>query len=428
MNCFRCNAPLTQYNRCPNCGADVRVNKRIMRLSNAWYNEALRFAAERNLTAARNCLLRSLRFNKENIGARNLIGLIYYETGHVVEALNQWNISQTMQPVVNPATRYLGEFSQDPHVLEKVRQSVSKYNTAVNFAQQNNEDLAVIQLNKAVSMNSHMVDAFKLLGLIHIKRKEYGKARRFLRRAYQIDNGDPDTILYLREAKAQYTKAVSELKQQSLFFRLRYAWNAKRAKAYEEFDETGFKKAVPRILYVLAGMLFGFLAAVFLVMPARQRLWENDYHDRELHLYQTLSIPKVTEVPTPAPTPSITPVPENFADMVLGNGDVFGSISALAVPEGANAESIFNQGTAAWETQDYNTCKTCMQQVLVLQDATRDTATYMNALYYLGRCYEETAESDKALVVYTKIKELYPGTSMEETADYHIGTLSNAVG
>ena len=163
-------------------------------------------------------------------------------------------------------------------------------------------------------------------------------------------------------------------------------------------------------------------------MPARQKLWENDYHDRELHLYQTLSIPKVTEEPTPAPTPSITPVPENFADMVLGNGDVFGSISALAVPEGVSAETIFNQGTAAWETQDYNTCKTCMQQVLVIQDATRDTATYMNALYYLGRCYEETAENDKALVVYTKIKELYPGSSMEETADYHIGTLQNAAG
>ena len=128
MNCFRCNAPLTQFNRCPNCGADVRVNKRIMRLSNAWYNEALRFAAERNLTAARNCLLRSLRFNKENIGARNLIGLIYYETGHVVEALNQWNISQTMQPVVNPATRYLGEF---PRIPTCWRRCASRYRSTI---------------------------------------------------------------------------------------------------------------------------------------------------------------------------------------------------------------------------------------------------------------------------------------------------------
>ena len=425
MNCFRCNTPLTQFDRCPGCRADVRINKKILRLSNSWYNEALKFASERNLTAARNCLLRSLRFNKENVGSRNLLGLIYYETGHVVEALNQWNISQTIQPLVNPATRYLGEFSQDPHVLEKVRQSVIKYNTAVGFAQQNNEDLAVIQLNKALSMNSHMVDAYKLLGLIYIKQKEYVKARKVLRKAYQIDNGDADTILYLREARTQYSNAITEIKRQPLIFRIKYAWTFKRSKVLAEIEESKIKRAVPGILYVLIGILFGFAAAVFLVMPAREQLWKDEYRARETHLYQTLSIPKVTEEPTPEPTPSITPVPENFADMVLGNADVFGSISALAVPEGANDTAMFNQGTAAWESQDYNTCKTRMQQVLVIDDAARDTANYMNALYYLGRCYEETADNDKALVVYKKIKELYPGTSMEETADFHINMIQS---
>lgn len=315
MNCFRCGTPLTQLDVCTGCKADVRVNKRILRKSNAWYNEGLNCARARNLSAAKSCLIKSLKYNKANIGARNLLGLVYYETGRVVEALNEWNISQEMQPMVNPATRYLSEISQNPHVLEKVRQAVIKYNTAVNFAVQNSEDLAVIQLNKALALNSHMVDAYKLLGLIYIHRKEYTRARKVLRKAYHIDNGDADTLRYMREAKEQYNNAVAQIKKQPLFFKMKYAWSLSRSKVFDSLEESSLKRVVPKIVYGIAGLFIGLGIAMFLILPAKVARIEDNYRDKETHLYQTLAIPEVTPtpVPTAVPTPEPTPLPSEQA-------------------------------------------------------------------------------------------------------------------
>ena len=55
--------------------------------SNAYYNDALEKAAVRDLSGAIESLRTSLRFYKMNIDARNLLGLVYFETGEVVEAL-----------------------------------------------------------------------------------------------------------------------------------------------------------------------------------------------------------------------------------------------------------------------------------------------------------------------------------------------------
>lgn len=433
MNCFRCGTPLTQMDICTGCKADVRVNKRILRRSNSWYNEGLKCAKVRNLSAAKVCLQKSLKYNKANIGARNLLGLVYYETGRVVEALNEWNISQEMQPMVNPATRYLGEFAQDPHALEKVRQSVMKYNTAVNFAMQNSEDLAVIQLNKALALNNHMVDAYKLLGLIYINRKEYVKARKVLRKAYQIDNGDADILKYIREAREAYSNAVEDMKKQPLLFRMKYALSLRKNKVFSELEDSNLKHIIPNVMYVLTGIVIGLGIALFLILPAEKERMEADFKEKEEHLYMTLAIPDVTPTPeptmVPTATPSATALPPGITpapvDAVLDNAAAFGSRAALNVPADADDTVLFNQGTTAWDNQDFAGCIKAMQQVLVICDGERDKANYMNALYYLARCYEDLGDSEKAIAAYTKIVELYPDSSMQETADYHLDILKN---
>ena len=46
--------------------------------SNYWYNDGLKKAQIRDLSGAIVSLKRSLQFNRENITARNLLGLVYY--------------------------------------------------------------------------------------------------------------------------------------------------------------------------------------------------------------------------------------------------------------------------------------------------------------------------------------------------------------
>ena len=83
MKCIYCGAELTGETICRNCGSDVSIQKRIVRISNLLYNRGLEKASVRDLSGAQTLLRQSVRFNKENIDARNLLGLCYFETGEV---------------------------------------------------------------------------------------------------------------------------------------------------------------------------------------------------------------------------------------------------------------------------------------------------------------------------------------------------------
>ena len=75
MRCYHCGAELSEHSFCTNCGVDVALYKKIMRISNTFYNEGLEKARVRDLSGAVISLRQSLKFNKNNIKARNLLGL-----------------------------------------------------------------------------------------------------------------------------------------------------------------------------------------------------------------------------------------------------------------------------------------------------------------------------------------------------------------
>lgn len=107
MFCYNCGCHLSEHDFCTSCGADVSLYKKIMCMSNRFYNDGLEKAGVRDLTGAINSLRQSLKFNKNNIEARNLLGLVYFETGEVVAALSEWVISKNMRPEKNIADDYI---------------------------------------------------------------------------------------------------------------------------------------------------------------------------------------------------------------------------------------------------------------------------------------------------------------------------------
>ena len=98
MNCINCGAFLTDtdLDYCPHCGANVLIQKKVDYLSKLYYNQGLEKASIRDLSGAISCLKQSLAYDKRNIRARNLLGLVYFETGEVVAALSEWVISKTL--------------------------------------------------------------------------------------------------------------------------------------------------------------------------------------------------------------------------------------------------------------------------------------------------------------------------------------------
>ena len=202
MNCIYCGTPLSAIDYCTGCGADITVQKRIVRISNLLYNQGLDKATVRDLSGAIVCLKRSLKFNKENVDARNLLGLVYFETGEVVSALSEWVISKNMNVKNNAADSYIEKLQANKNKLDVINQTIRKYNQALMYCREDNEDMAIIQLKKVLSQNMRLIKAYHLLALLHLKRQEYEKARKLLKKAAYIDATNTTTLRYLKEVEA----------------------------------------------------------------------------------------------------------------------------------------------------------------------------------------------------------------------------------
>ena len=186
---------------------DSRVYTKILHTSNAWYNEALSRAKVRDLSGAAECLRKSLRYNKQNINARNLLGLVYFEMGETVSALREWVISKNFQSENNIAGEYLGEIQKNRARLESINQTIKKYNQALLYCQQDSKDLAVIQLKKVLSLNPKMVKGHQLLALLYLEEGNLEQAAKALKNAEKIDANNLTTLRYKNEIQER-TKAA----------------------------------------------------------------------------------------------------------------------------------------------------------------------------------------------------------------------------
>ena len=180
MNCINCGAFLTDtdLDYCPHCGANVLIQKKVDYLSKLYYNQGLEKASIRDLSGAISCLKQSLAYDKRNIRARNLLGLVYFETGEAVAALSEWIISKNIMPENNIASEYIERLQQNANKLDVINQTIKKYNDSLQCCRKGSEDVAVIQLKKILNQNPKLIKGYHLLALIYLKKEEYEKARR----------------------------------------------------------------------------------------------------------------------------------------------------------------------------------------------------------------------------------------------------------
>ena len=250
MNCYQCGCTLSEHEFCTNCGADVSLYKRIIYISNRFYNDGLEKAGVRDLTGAITSLRQSLKFDKNNVEARNLLGLVYFETGEVVAALSEWVISKNLRPKKNIADDYINMIQTNQNRLDTINQTIKKYNQALTYCNQDSLDLAVIQLKKVLSLNPKFIRAHQLLALLYINNEEWEKAKRELGKCLEIDTNNTATLRYLKE--------VDEvLKYQSGNETIIQPVNIKEG------------RGVTSLLNLGIGLAIGIAIAFFLILPAR---------------------------------------------------------------------------------------------------------------------------------------------------------------
>lgn len=270
MNCYKCGCLLSEYDYCTGCGTEVALYKRIMGLSNHFYNDGLEKAAVRDLSGAIVSLRQSLKYNKNHIEARNLLGLVYFEMGEVVAALKEWVTSQNIRPKKNIANDYIDMVQSNPTRLDTINQTIKKYNQALLYCYQDSLDLAVIQLKKVLSYNPKFLQAHQLLALLYMNSEEWEKAQRELFKCSQIDANNTTTLRYQKEVEHMLTPedtGKSAPRKESA---------SGRSVRYQSGNEmiiqpmnTKESKGVSSLVNLGLGVIIGVAIACFLILPGR---------------------------------------------------------------------------------------------------------------------------------------------------------------
>lgn len=195
MLCPNCKTQNLKY-ICKSCGIDIISFTKAIKISNTLYNRGLRKAKEGDLTGAAESLIQSLIFNKNNYQTRNLLGLIYYETGQTGDALKQWILSTNMFKTGNFAVMYMQLLQNNPDIIYGRNDAVVIYNKAIVHVERKLEEMAITELKKALKINPSFLMAHNLLSFCYIIQGKKEEALKHINIALKIDRYNPYATNY----------------------------------------------------------------------------------------------------------------------------------------------------------------------------------------------------------------------------------------
>ena len=464
MKCIYCGAGSQTEEYCRICGADLTIVRRIIRISNLLYNQGLEKAQVRDLSGAISCLKRSLKFNKENTDARNLLGLCYFETGEVVNALVEWVISNNMNSRDNLASSYIKTLQSSKMRLDQYNTAIRKYNQSLTYLKQGNEDMALMQLRKVISQNPKFVRAYQLLALEYMHTEQWERARSLLKKAARIDNTNTTTLRYLthveettgktslfgRRSRPKVERSApskeDEQQESPREIALRYVSGNDVIIAPTTFRDSS---TVATFINIMLGILLGAAIVWFLTVPAI-RQGANDKANKQVSDANT-SLATVTatvqdlqdEVDSAnANTDTAKKEAQSANERVASytellkvadlyvKGDQTKTVAALGELNGDDFDSegkqlyddltamvgdaLFNQyyteGTSAYVAGNYQEAAKQLQMAID-SDAEGKSERYYDALYYLGFAYMNAGDSARADEVFKKFQDKYPDSA-----------------
>ena len=451
MICYRCNKEIGNEPFCPICGTDVSMFLKIKRLSNMYYNDGLQKAQVRNLSGAIISLKKSLKFNKYNIDARNLLGLVYYEMGEVVDALSEWVISKSYQEDDNIAGRYLEAIRENRAQLEAINQTIKKYNQALLYCKQDSRDMAIIQLKKVLSLNPKLVKGHQLLALLYLQEDKLEQAKKELRNAGKIDADNTITLRYLKEVNIRLREKGGSRKKKEDDL-ISYQSGNEMIIMPKRFQDYSLGST---LLYLLIGLVIGALAIGFLVVPGIESKAKHDSKEQLLELNDKLSanaqlIDTQTEqiaeleaqiVTLQGQAGALPAQPAAYEALLSAYVAYIGNDFLTA---GASLESLDSTQLSATALGTYNALATAITEPYnkALYDAGYQSYTSENypdaidkllrivskdptykdgyATYYLAQAYRKNGDVEAAKPYYQYIIENYPGTQRATTAKNYV--------
>lgn len=479
MRCYNCGCNLTGHNFCTNCKVDVAGYKLVVSASNLFYNDGLEKARVRDLSGAVASLRQCLKLYKNHVDARNLLGLVYFELGESVQALNEWVISKNLQSQKNVADDYLNLIQSNPGKLDALNATIKKFNQALTYCYQGSLDLAVIQLKKVLSMNPKYLQAHLLLALLYMHSEEWAKARKELDRTLRIDVNNTVAMRYeqeirqiLGESDGAKNTGRSGGKNQGKAALPKTKNVSEESYQYQSGNETIIQpykvsegKAAGSVWNLLIGIGIGLAVAWFLILPARVQNANARVNEEMKAVSEQLDVKSATISELESKIRGLEAEKQKLEgelDSFVGTGgtleDVNNLLQAVRIYmetpkeitkindylEKINSESLtgesaesftalyelmlqevgpqigkeyYTRGLEAYQNGDY---ETAVQELT--RAAAYDTGN-VDAYFNLANAYRKMEKNEEAITVYEKVIELFPSTEKANRSQSYLNEL-----
>ena len=472
MTCPNCGSDVISANKCTKCKMDVVLYSGTIKISDILYNRGLAKAKAGDLTNAIENLTKSVQINKNNVFARNLLGLLLLEVGHVGGAIKEWVISQSLLKDNNPASLYLDIASNNNDLLDNLNDAVLMYNQALEFIHLKNDDMAMIQLKKAVEINPKFIDALNLLSFCFLIKRDIDRASSTIDRVLAMDANNTIALTYYSEINPGQIKPAQNIRKAQLSAKPIIDETSPQTTGSQPFTynkipinekaKTNFHFA--EIVSFIIGAACMLAVIYILVIPTitrrsnemernfRQQLDES--WDEYIYALEQKDI-EIANLQT-----EVNGMTSGFVEMELeldiqsrinlilnayslynerryvASVDMLGNIDITGLPPDIQdrAETImyearplaareyFNSGLTAYNNNDYDNALTEFERSLSLIMETADE--YENLLFYLGSLYAHLNMNLKAIEVLEALKDKNPNHPRMDDVNNIIATIN----
>lgn len=459
MKCQNCGFEFFEGCHCPGCGVDVYVFQKARSVSNRLYNEALSLAEKQDLSGAATKLEQSLLFDKNNIPARNLLGLIDCERGRIGDALRHWIISTSLQPENNLASEYMEYLQRNAREMEKCNDAIRMYNQAITYLKQGSDDLAIIQLKKSIDNDPNFLDAYNLMTLCCIEDKNMKRAQHFNEIVLRRDIRNPIALHYAQlignlPAPSGFKKAEAR-KVEKMKAKVKKTDGNPPIPRYKRKEKNNAALAKRDLLAFLVGVAVAAVVILVLVVPAlnegttakikeletavenyagetkmspeevlemrtelnqlqeeNKKLRSEENKQANLELLET-AVAQMTDSDFEGCVTTLDSIDTvSFSEEDLAK---YNSVKTTAYPKAADA--YYTKGKSQFLSNHFTEAKTYLETALKYTDKENFVD---DALYYLGKIAEEDGNAEQAKKYYNQIISDYPESNQ-------IGNVRNAL-